>query len=134
MRLWTQARQMGAWAARAMVDARAEQDFCFELFAHMTTFFGMKTVLLGRFNAQGLDPARCEAIVRTSPGVEYVKVVIEDGRVVGALLIGDTDLEVRRACGVWCTCDARAMGCMRQVVPLFAFCDALQVALSASVA
>ena len=29
-------------------------DFCFELFAHVTQFFGFKVVLLGRYNAQGL--------------------------------------------------------------------------------
>ena len=29
-------------------------DFCFELFAHVTRFFGYKVVLLGLFNAQGL--------------------------------------------------------------------------------
>lgn len=28
-------------------------------------------------------------------GVEYVKVILKDGRMVGAILIGDTDLEVR---------------------------------------
>ena len=27
-------------------------------------------------------------------GVEYVKVVLQDGRMVGAVLIGETDLEV----------------------------------------
>ena len=30
-------------------------DFCFEMFSHTTTFFGYKVVLLGLFNAQGLD-------------------------------------------------------------------------------
>ena len=34
-----------------------------------------------------------EVWVRVTPGVEYVKVCVLDGRVVGALLIGDTDLE-----------------------------------------
>ena len=29
-------------------------DFCFELFAHVTQFFGFKVVLLGCYNAQGL--------------------------------------------------------------------------------
>ncbi|XP_070189253.1 pyridine nucleotide-disulfide oxidoreductase domain-containing protein 1-like isoform X2 [Littorina saxatilis] len=58
MRLWTQARQMGSYAARSMVAAtRGESislDICFELFAHVTKFFGYKVVLLGLFNAQGL--------------------------------------------------------------------------------
>lgn len=34
-----------------------------------------------------------EVWVRVTPGEEYVKVCVLDGRVVGALLIGDTDLE-----------------------------------------
>lgn len=46
MRLWTQARQMGWYAAKCMAaDALGEsvdQDFCFELFAHVTKFFNYK--------------------------------------------------------------------------------------------
>ena len=46
MRLWTQARQMGAYAAKCMVAHTQEtsitMDFCFELFAHVTKFFGYK--------------------------------------------------------------------------------------------
>jgi NAD(P)H-nitrite reductase large subunit len=34
-----------------------------------------------------------EIWTRVTPGVEYVKVVVHRGKVVGALLIGDTDLE-----------------------------------------
>lgn len=34
-----------------------------------------------------------EVLVRSTPGVEYVKLVVHHGRVVGAMLIGDTDLE-----------------------------------------
>ncbi len=32
-------------------------------------------------------------LVRVTPGEEYVKVVLRRGRVVGALLVGETDLE-----------------------------------------
>ena len=46
MRLWTQARQMGAYAAKCMVahsqGTAVTMDFCFELFAHVTKFFGYK--------------------------------------------------------------------------------------------
>ena len=49
MRLWTQARQMGAYAAKCMVahsdGEDISQDFCFELFAHATRFFGFKVIL-----------------------------------------------------------------------------------------
>jgi hypothetical protein len=34
-----------------------------------------------------------EMWTRVTPGVEYVKVVVYKGKVIGALLIGDTDLE-----------------------------------------
>lgn len=46
MRLWSQARQMGAYSAKCMVaDLHQEDihmDFCFELFAHVTKFFNYK--------------------------------------------------------------------------------------------
>lgn len=106
MRLWTQARQMGAMAARAMAarwsgelterSTAAEeallQDFCFELFGHVTQLFGFQVVLLGKFNGQGLGGAY-EALIRTTPGVEYIKYVLKGGRVHGAILIGETGLE-----------------------------------------
>ncbi|XP_071485399.1 pyridine nucleotide-disulfide oxidoreductase domain-containing protein 1-like [Diadema antillarum] len=96
MRLWSQARQMGAYAAKCMVaDECSEtipQDFCFELFAHVTRFFGFKVVLLGKFNGQGLG-TDYEVMLRMTKGVEYVKVVMHNGLMKGAILIGDTDLE-----------------------------------------
>lgn len=96
MRLWTQARQMGWYAARciaAEVSGEAiELDFCFELFSHITKFFNYKVVLLGKFNAQGLGLDH-ELLVRCTKGQEYVKVVLSGGRMVGAVLIGETDLE-----------------------------------------
>ena len=76
-------------------DARGEevtQDFCFEMFAHVTKFFGFKVVLLGLFNGQKLD-RQYDILLRTTPGLEYVKVILKDGRMQGALLIGETDLE-----------------------------------------
>lgn len=46
MRLWTQARQMGWYAAKCMAAASLgdsiEMDFSFELFAHVTKFFNYK--------------------------------------------------------------------------------------------
>uniref|UniRef100_A0A8C1U383 Pyridine nucleotide-disulfide oxidoreductase domain-containing protein 1 n=1 Tax=Cyprinus carpio TaxID=7962 RepID=A0A8C1U383_CYPCA len=49
-------------------------------------------VLLGKFNAQGLGRDH-ELLVRCTKGQEYVKVVLTGGRMVGAVLIGETDLE-----------------------------------------
>ncbi|CAG5865243.1 unnamed protein product [Menidia menidia] len=96
MRLWTQARQMGWYAGRCMaaniLSEPIELDFCFELFSHITKFFNYKVVLLGKFNGQGLGPNH-ELLVRCTKGREYVKVVLSGGRMVGAVLIGETDLE-----------------------------------------
>ncbi|XP_069819823.1 pyridine nucleotide-disulfide oxidoreductase domain-containing protein 1 [Dendropsophus ebraccatus] len=96
MRLWTQARQMGCYAAKCMTAERqgetVQMDFCFELFTHVTKFFNYKVILLGKYNAQGLG-ADHELLLRCTPGREYVKVVLHGGRMMGAVLIGDTDLE-----------------------------------------
>ncbi|XP_063073962.1 pyridine nucleotide-disulfide oxidoreductase domain-containing protein 1 [Engraulis encrasicolus] len=96
MRLWTQARQMGWYAGRCIaaevLDEPIELDFCFELFSHITKFFNYKVVLLGKFNAQGLGENH-ELLLRCTKGMEYIKVVLSEGRMMGALLIGETDLE-----------------------------------------
>ncbi|XP_068134136.1 pyridine nucleotide-disulfide oxidoreductase domain-containing protein 1 [Hyperolius riggenbachi] len=96
MRLWTQARQMGWYAAKCMaadhLGEKIEMDFCFELFAHVTKFFNYKVILLGKYNAQGLGLDH-ELLLRCTKGKEYVKVVMQNGRMVGAVLIGETDLE-----------------------------------------
>lgn len=97
MRLWSQARQMGLYAAKCMHSSLTNetilQDFCFELFTHVTSFFGFKVILLGLYNAQGLDKKDCELLVRVKNHEEYVKLVVQNGRIMGAMLIGDTDLE-----------------------------------------
>ncbi|XP_063302717.1 pyridine nucleotide-disulfide oxidoreductase domain-containing protein 1 isoform X2 [Pelobates fuscus] len=96
MRLWTQARQMGWYAAKCitadLLGQDIEMDFCFELFAHITKFFNYKVILLGKYNAQGLGTDH-ELLLRCTKGMEYVKVVMQNGRMMGAVLIGETDLE-----------------------------------------
>ncbi|XP_069765947.1 pyridine nucleotide-disulfide oxidoreductase domain-containing protein 1 isoform X1 [Narcine bancroftii] len=96
MRLWTQARQMGYYAANCIaaevLGESIELDFCFESFAHVTKFFNYKVVLLGKYNAQGLGTDH-ELLLRCTRGQEYVKVVMQNGRMKGAVLIGETDLE-----------------------------------------
>ncbi|XP_059969929.1 pyridine nucleotide-disulfide oxidoreductase domain-containing protein 1 isoform X1 [Mesoplodon densirostris] len=96
MRLWTQARQMGWYAAKCMaadsVGESTDMDFSFELFAHVTKFFNYKVVLLGKYNAQGLGLDH-ELILRCTKGQEYIKAVLQNGRMMGAVLIGETDLE-----------------------------------------
>ncbi|KAH8377501.1 hypothetical protein KR093_005752 [Drosophila rubida] len=95
MRLWTQARQMGSMAGRSMAALHdgetVYQDFCFELFGHVTQLFGFPVVLLGRFNGQGLG-RDYELLVRCTRNKEYIKFVLQNGRLRGAILIGDTDL------------------------------------------
>jgi hypothetical protein len=48
MRLWSQAKTQGVYAARAMAGEEDELGFFFELFAHSTHLFGKKLILLGR--------------------------------------------------------------------------------------
>lgn len=104
MRLWTQARQMGIYAARCMfndvtkaltTDDNLPLDICFDIFAHTTRFYGKKVVLLGRYNAQCLDSQKSalKMLIRTTDKEEYIKVLLLNGKMCGAVLIGETDLE-----------------------------------------
>lgn len=96
MKLWTQARQMGCYAAKCMAghlnNEDVLQDFCFEIFTHSTKLFGYKVILLGLYNGQKLDK-KYEILLRTTKGMEYIKFVIENHKLQGAVLIGETDLE-----------------------------------------
>lgn len=96
MKLWTQARQMGCYAARCMSGAldgeQILQDFCFELFTHTTKLFGYKVILLGLYNGQKLG-TDYKILFRMTKEYEYVKLILQDGKMQGAVLIGDTDLE-----------------------------------------
>ena len=99
MRLWTQARQMGMFAAQCMYtclnsdrNEKKDLDFCFEMFTHATKFFGYKVILLGLFNGQ--KDIDYEVLLRVTKGKEYIKCVMsKDGRMQGVILIGETDLE-----------------------------------------
>lgn len=96
MRLWTQARQMGSMAGKSMAAKMSGdlvyQDFCFELFAHVTSLFGYQVVLLGKYNAQGMGQDY-EILLRTTPGLEFIKFILKNGKLQGAILIGETGLE-----------------------------------------
>ncbi|KAK6616963.1 hypothetical protein RUM43_014933 [Polyplax serrata] len=96
MRLWTQAKQMGSYCAKCLLASITQetilQDFCFEIFTHVTKLYGFKVVLLGLFNGQKLG-GEYELLLRVTKGQEYVKLVIKNGKLQGALLIGETDLE-----------------------------------------
>ena len=59
----------------AGVDEETGASMAFELFTHVTIFAGHKVVLLGRYNAQGLDDEPVEDIrsyCRTSPPDDQV--------------------------------------------------------------
>lgn len=96
MKLWTQARQMGSYAAKCMSLSLAGeqilQDFCFEIFTHTTKLFGYKVILLGLYNGQKLNNDY-EILLRVTKDMEYIKLVMKNDRLQGAVLIGDTDLE-----------------------------------------
>ena len=72
MKLWSQARQMGDYAARSMYAAykneKIDLDFCFELFAHVTRIFNFKVILLSNYNAQGLSADDYEILLRVTEG------------------------------------------------------------------
>ena len=98
MRLWTQAKQMGTCVARSITaclqnEPKLPLDICFEVFTHVTTFFGYKVIMLGNFNAKGLDKNKCEILFRCTKNMEYIKVILHEDKLCGAILIGETDYE-----------------------------------------
>ena len=103
MRLWSQAAQTGAFAAKVAAGACDGEalGFNFELFTHCTTFFGLKVILLGLYNAQKLEsePAsdvvtyQRETLSENPEECQYVRVLLLRGRMMGAVLVGETDLE-----------------------------------------
>ena len=74
-------------------DKREEnyQDFCFELFAHSTTLFGFDAILLGLYNGQKLDK-NYECLIRMTEKQEFIKLVLSNQKLQGAILIGNTEL------------------------------------------
>ncbi|KAK6027910.1 pyridine nucleotide-disulfide oxidoreductase [Ostertagia ostertagi] len=93
MRLWTQARQMGDYCARSMMsNGDVEKDFCFELFTHTTSFFGFKVIFLGDFKGER-QPEGWYTIERIIEEDQFVQCIMFNHRVVGAVLVGETDLE-----------------------------------------
>ena len=80
MRLWDQALQMGDYAARSMWASFNNQaiqlDFCFELFAHITKFFNYKVILLGNFNAVGLEKSEYHLLIRYTESIDKILFLI----------------------------------------------------------
>lgn len=69
-------------------------------FTHVTRFLGRKVVLLGLYNGQKLQHERAEDVVmysrvldEGSPAATFVRVLLLRGRMQGAVLVGETELE-----------------------------------------
>lgn len=98
MRLWTQARQMGYYAAKCisahLQGTNAALYFNFDVFTHVTNFFGFRVILLGLYNGQkNLPLSDCSIQYRVTAKKELLKVILQDGFMKGAVLIGETDFE-----------------------------------------
>ncbi|OTF77509.1 pyridine nucleotide-disulfide oxidoreductase domain-containing protein, partial [Euroglyphus maynei] len=100
MRLWTQARQMGFYAAKCIqwhMNLANSDDpnlyFNFEVFTHVTQFFGFRVILLGLYDGQKIDNDNYKILCRVIPRESYTKVILKNGRMKGCILIGDNNLE-----------------------------------------
>eukprot|EP00834_Sanchytrium_tribonematis_P001611 NODE_41_length_34096_cov_2.002235.p7 type:complete len:505 gc:universal NODE_41_length_34096_cov_2.002235:14516-16030(+) len=114
-RLWSQARIMGIAAAHSIIkslnlktfmipnESCSLTQFCmlpslstimlkryFENFIHVTSFFGLRTVFLGKYNGQGLS---CKYEYHRA-GNGIIKYAISNEKIRGAIIIGDTGMEV----------------------------------------
>ncbi|XP_069484528.1 pyridine nucleotide-disulfide oxidoreductase domain-containing protein 1 isoform X2 [Ambystoma mexicanum] len=74
----------------SLPDIYAAGDICTASWEHSSLW--QQVVLLGKYNAQGLGTDH-ELLLRCTKGLEYVKVVMQNGRMMGAVLIGETDLD-----------------------------------------
>ncbi|CAK5034451.1 unnamed protein product [Meloidogyne enterolobii] len=83
---------MGIYCARAILIDNLLPDIAFDIFTHVTEFFGYKVVLLGDFSAEKLEKP-FEINYRITENVEYIKVITKNHRIQGAVLIGETEME-----------------------------------------
>ena len=97
VRLWSQARLMADFAAHCMAGTPEADllDLGFELFTHITHFFGKKVILLGCYDGQRLqnEPEEDVVMYTRSDDETFVRVLLLRGRLQGAVLVGETDLE-----------------------------------------
>ena len=96
MRVWTQARAVGALAGAAMAGTPPNaRPLALELFTHATVFAGVPAVLLGRYSGQGLGgegEGACGVVAHTASDdahTSFARVLLRADRVVGAVLLGD---------------------------------------------
>jgi hypothetical protein len=133
MRLWSQAKMMGARAGRSILrelcaeHRRTQQEVprecnssvyglaksstaevvpCLsdiepldmELFCHVTEFCGVKVVLLGLYRVHKLENVHVLESLRPADeehptGWQYIRAILYENRLVGAVLLGETGLE-----------------------------------------
>ncbi|QDZ17579.1 FAD/NAD(P)-binding domain-containing protein [Chloropicon primus] len=97
IRLWSQARMMAEFAAHCMTDSKEAEflDLGFDLFTHVTHFFGSKVILLGLYDGQRLagEPEKDKVLYTRETEDTFVRVLLLRGRMQGAVLVGETDLE-----------------------------------------
>uniref|UniRef100_A0A1I8FP86 Pyr_redox_2 domain-containing protein n=1 Tax=Macrostomum lignano TaxID=282301 RepID=A0A1I8FP86_9PLAT len=98
MRLWSQARQTGSFAARCMSAARRGEsppplDIGFRAVHPRHPVFQLQDRAAGPVQRTRLGQRRIRGAASCDPGVEYVKCVMRNGRIQGCVLIGETDLE-----------------------------------------
>ncbi|EME32490.1 uncharacterized protein Gasu_02650 [Galdieria sulphuraria] len=92
MRLWSQAFFMGKVAAHSLLETGEDYSMYFELFTHVTEFFGTKIVLLGRYNAEALGPDFEIITYQTPRDIDLserklIRIVLYKGRMYGAVLV-----------------------------------------------
>ena len=101
MRLWTQAHGLGRVAALGLLGMRHLQDasFACELFAHTTHLGDKRCTFLGLFNKDcaahriGCPVDSLTTLARAlKGGDEFVELIIFEGVVIGATVIGDSDM------------------------------------------
>ncbi|KAI6194268.1 Pyridine nucleotide-disufhide oxidoreductase [Aphelenchoides besseyi] len=80
MRLWSQARVQGIYTARCMMDPDYEADPWFDMFTHVTTFGGDYL-------------AETDDVEHVFTDDQMTRISIQENRVVGAILVGPTDLD-----------------------------------------
>ena len=91
-----QAKIMGIHAAQCMAGMADGPGIAFELFTHVTRLLQQKVILLGQYALDRDPDARVvchHRIWETESGRCYARVLLVDGKVQGAILIGDTELE-----------------------------------------
>ena len=98
VKLWSHAFHMGIIAAKSMCDDISEYSTTFMLFTHLTTFFGLKVVLLGQYNILEHTDNHDQYYEYTKCDIEhslYINVVLCSRRhnIIGCTLIGNNDLE-----------------------------------------